>query len=61
MKYLEDLLENVGPIKNKERYNELKKRIKMEKILIEQIEDEVHRINEELKLEQDKKKDNASP
>lgn len=58
MKYWEDQLDNTDPLKNKKRYNELKKRIEVEKSLIKQIKEELVRIKEELKLEREHEKKN---
>lgn len=54
-KYWEDQLKNTDPEKNRERYDELKERIKNEKTLIKQIKEEIHDLNEELKKEKEHK------
>jgi septal ring factor EnvC (AmiA/AmiB activator) len=56
MEYWEDQLKNTDPQKDKERYNEIKGKIKSEKVLIKQIKDELDRIDQELKLEKEHKK-----
>lgn len=64
MKYWQGQLDNTDPLKNKKRYNELKERIEVEKSLINKIEEELCRIKEELKLEEEqeeKKKNDNSP
>jgi len=49
-------LEGTDPKKNKERYDELKEKIKNEEILIKQIKEELVRIDEELKQEEEHKR-----
>ena len=51
MWYWKTQIETTNPEEDEERYNELKKNIESEKVHIEQVEDELNRINEELKLE----------
>ena len=51
MWYWKTQIEVTDPEKDEERYNEIKKNIESEKAHIEQVEDELNRINEELKLE----------
>lgn len=53
MKYWQGQLDNTDPLKNKKRYNELKERIEVEKSLVNKIEEELCRIKEELKLEEE--------
>lgn len=51
MGYWKSQMDNIDAEKDKERYNEIKKNIEMEKSHIKQILDELDRINEELKIE----------
>lgn len=53
--YWKGQLKNTDPGKNKERYNELKEKIKSEEKLIKQIEEELDNINEEIKQEKEHK------
>ncbi len=55
MGYWTSQIENTDPEKDKERYNVIKKNIEMEKTHIKQIQDELNRINEELKMENEHK------
>lgn len=50
MGYWKSQIENTDAEKNKERYNVIKKNIEMEKAHIKQIQDELNRIDEELKM-----------
>lgn len=52
-KYWNDRLKETDPQKNKERYDELKDKIKNEETLIKQIKDEVDRIDDALRLEKE--------
>ena len=54
MWYWKTQIDTTDPQKDKERYNELKKNIESEKAHMEQVLDELNRINEELKLEMKK-------
>lgn len=56
IKYWKSQLDNTDPSKDKERHDELKLIIEREKGLIKQIEDELDRIKEELKLEKEHEK-----
>lgn len=48
MGYWKSQINNTDPQKDKERYNELKKNIELEKAHIKQVKDELDRINEEI-------------
>lgn len=61
MEYWEGQLNKTDPIKDKKRYNELKERIEVEKSLIKQIDEELVRIKEELKLEREHEKKITHP
>ncbi|MGZ7134860.1 MAG: hypothetical protein ACXVHY_03165 [Methanobacterium sp.] len=52
MGYWKNQLENTDPENDKERYLQLKDNVEMEKKHIKQIEEELDRINEEIKLMQ---------
>ena len=56
MGYWKSQIENTDAEKDKERYNVIKKNIEMEKTHIKQIQDELNRINEELKMENEHEK-----
>lgn len=49
--YWKTQIGSIDPEKDEERYNEIKKNIESEKAHIEQVEDELNRINEELEAE----------
>ena len=51
MGYWKSQIDNIDVKKDKERYNDIKKNIEMEKSHIKQIQEELDRINEELKME----------
>lgn len=50
MWYWKGQIDSIDPEKDESRYNELKKNIESEKEHIKQIEDELDRINEEIKM-----------
>ncbi len=56
MGYWKSQIENTDPEKDKERYNQLKKNIEMEKDHIKQIQEELDRISEEIKMENERQK-----
>ena len=53
--YWKGQLKNTDPRKDKERYNELKEKIKNEEKLIKQIEEELDNINKEIEQEKEHK------
>lgn len=55
MKYWKDQINKIDAEKDKERYDELKKNIKMEEAHIKLIQEELDRINKEIKIEEENK------
>ena len=53
MGYWKIQIENTDPEKDKERYNEIKKNIEMEKVHIKKIREEIDRITKEIKMEEE--------
>jgi hypothetical protein len=53
MGYWKTQIENTDPEKDKERYNEIKKNIEMEKAHIKKIREEIDRITKEIKMEEE--------
>lgn len=53
--YWESQLKYVDPLKDKNRYKELKENIRREENLLKQIKEEVNRINKEIKMEKEHK------
>lgn len=51
--YWESQLKYVDPLKDKNRYKELKENIKREEDILKQIKEEVNRINKEIKMEKE--------